>query len=86
LRGLGHERELRGTNEPEISGIVLEEPEVVHRVAIDRHELDFFLIQENRLCDDRPRRNDVAIGQYQTALGIDDESCRLAGLVSLSIE
>ena len=56
------------------------------RIAVHRIELHFLAIQEGRLGGDGPRRHDVAIGQNETMLGIDDESSRLRRRVPLRVE
>ena len=69
-----------------LAGIVAIDAEIVDRVAVDRIELDFLAVLENRLRGHRSRRDDVAVGEDQTALRIDHESGRLCGRIPFGIE
>ncbi len=86
LRGLRHELELGRLHELQLARVVAEETEVVHRVAVHRHELDFLLIEEHGLGSHGSRRHDVPVGEDEPALRVDDETRRLARLVALGIE
>ena len=86
LRALRIELQLRRLDEAQLRGIVAIEAEVVDRIAIHRIERDFLAIEEHRLRRHRPGRHDVAIGEDQAALGVDDEAGRLARHVPLGVE
>ncbi len=82
----GNERELGRLHELELARVVTEETEVVHGIAVHGRELDFLLIEEYGLRAYRPRRHDVPVRQNEAALGVDDETRRLARLVALGVE
>ena len=57
----GIQRQLRRLDEAQLGGVVAIDAEIVHRVAVDRIELDLLAILEYRLCGDRTGRDHVSI-------------------------
>ena len=86
LRGLRHELELGRLHELQLLRVVAEEAEVVDRIAIDRREVDFLLIEEHGLRAHGPRRHDVAIREDDAVLRVDDEPRGLRRRVALRVE
>ena len=66
--------------------VVAIEAEVVHRIAIHGPQLDFLAILEHGRRDHRTRGDDVTVGEYQPALGVDHEAGGLARLVPFGVE
>ncbi len=79
-------RQLRRPDEAQLRRIVVIDAEVVHGIAVDREELHFLAVLENRLRRDRTRGHHVAIGQDETALRVDHESGGLRGRVPFRVE
>ncbi len=85
-RALRIQRQLGRLNETQFCRIVAIDAEVMNRIAIDRIELHFLPVQEDGLRGHGSGRDDMTIGQYQSALGIDDEAGGLRGRIPLGIE
>ena len=86
LRALRMELELGRLDEAQLRGVVAIEAEVVHRVAIHGIQRHFLAIQEHRLRRHRPGRHDVAVGENQAALRVDDEAGRLTRHIPFGVE
>ena len=65
----------------EFNDLEAEETEIMHRVAVDRCQRDFFVIAEHGFGDHGSRGHDVPVGQDQSAFRIDDKPGRLARCV-----
>ncbi len=76
MGALGSQRQLAGLHEPDLGGVEAIETEVVHRIPVDRPELDLLVVQEERVRPHRTRLYHVPIGQDQTSLRIHHESRR----------
>mmetsp|Transcript_30755 Transcript_30755/g.69002 ORF Transcript_30755/g.69002 Transcript_30755/m.69002 type:complete len:361 (+) Transcript_30755:1064-2146(+) len=57
--------------------VELEDPEVVHRVTVDRPERHLLVILEQGFGQHGPGLDDVAVGQNKTLLGVHHEARRL---------
>ncbi len=85
-RAVRYQRQFRRFNVLEFGRVVAIEAEIVHRVPVDGCQLHLFVILENRLSNDRARRYDVTIRQYDAAFRIDNESGCLRRRVPLGIK
>lgn len=56
------QRDLLQVHKFDFGRIKLHETKVVHRVTVDRVEVDFFIICQDSRCDNWARRNNMAIG------------------------
>ncbi len=83
---IGVQRQFFRLDVSQVGGIVAEEAEVVHRVAVDRRQLHFLVIAKHGLGNNGTRGDDVAIGQDQTAPRVDDKAGGLARTVPLGVE
>ena len=83
---VGHELELGRLHELELLRVVPEEAEVVDRVAIDRDEVDFLLIEEHGLRAHGSRRHDVPVREDQPALARRRRSPSPGSTVALGVE
>jgi hypothetical protein len=86
LRVLGGEGQRDGRHELHIVRIVLEDPEVVHRIAIDHANRHLLVVVEHRFDRRRAGICDVPIGEDVTPLGIHDESRRQLVRGNLRVE
>ncbi|MEZ4379794.1 MAG: hypothetical protein R3A79_00480 [Nannocystaceae bacterium] len=77
LRLLRGEAQRLGGHEAQGRGVEAEEAEVVDRVAVDRLQRRLLVVEEDRLSHGGARADDVAVGQQEAALRVDDEGGRL---------
>ena len=55
-------------------------------VVIQRAHRDLLPVQEDRLGGDRPRGDDVAVGEDDASRGVDDEARGVGGAGGLGVE
>ena len=51
------------------------------RIAIHGSQIHFFAVWEDRVDDTRASTENMAIGENDSSIGIDDEPCSLGGKV-----
>jgi hypothetical protein len=86
LRTGGEEWDLLRRDESKLRRVVPVNSKVVHRVAIDRVQLDFFAVEKDALSRDGTGRHDVSVGENETPPGVDDEARGLQRCIDLRIE
>ena len=64
----------------------MEETKIMDRIIVDWFDWDFFSVLEDCFCFNGARGDDVAIGEDDASLGVDNETCGVAAACCLCVK
>ena len=85
-RGVRRQGQRDERHEAHLARIELVDPEVMHRIPVDRAQRDLLVVEEGGAGVDGPRMHHVTVRQDQAARRVDDEACAVRGACVLGVE